>query len=496
MTQRNYQNSRPIDTHRWCNAPEADAWVDELWGNYLSASFDKPHDGRGKPPASTARDQFKVLLLDLFLSWHEDPNQCLGVSHDKANYPVKSRYNALPVTPKLFKLIEELEKKGLIYVMEGHIKNNKEKITTRVWPLNTLVEHFEAAPFKALDIGTLEARETIILRRDVGNKKVLVRYIDIDDPDEPNTDPNMVRAPRLISYMRKRLKAYNELLSDNFIDVACLEEPYIRTRSKDQDAQEPKVLYQRISQHNKRVRRIFNRASFTHGGRLYGGFWQKIGSKLRSAIRIEDEPTVEVDYSAHHIRVAYTNEGLIGPEDPYDLDVVLSDYNGDAALQRSDVKSLTLMALNAKTQGKAIGAFQAKVRKQIEAGERTGEVPKPEFAEALLSLFFQCNPAIEPYMNSDQGIEFMYTDSRISDKIIDHFVKQEIPILSVHDSYLVPAQYENELIEIMNESFHYITGVYNPYIKKEIQTPYQVAQGYLRRREEFKQWREQVDGHR
>jgi len=376
----------------------------------------------------------------------------------------------------------------IVKVLKGHITDKSQRIATRVWPLATLIEHFQSANFHDLQIGELESLEPIILRKDVGTKKELVPYFDPSEAKGKEQSEKVIRANWKIPHMRKRLRAYNELLRESFIDVACLEEPYVRTRAKDQDSRGPKTLYQRISQHNKSVRRIFNRASFEHGGRFYGGFWQRIGSELRSAIRINDEPTVELDYSAHHIRVAYANEGLIGPDDPYDLGEILPEYEGNTALQRKDVKSLTLICMNAKSPSNAFSSFRHRVKEAIEAGERTGEIPSLKLCKKLLNAFIERNPDIEVYMNSDKGIEFMNTDSRVSDRIIDHFVRQRIPILSIHDSYIVPAQYEDELREQMTKAFEDIIEVSNPYITKETHEPYTIAEGYRKRREDFQNW--------
>jgi len=488
MTKRDWRNSRPFNTHRWSYDSDVDAWIDDFWHQHLSTFYNQPKPG--PQPKSSPRDQFKVLMLDLYLCWRDDPEQCLGVSHDKGRYPAESRYNALPLTPSvLFELIRVMRGRKLIKVLPGHTNDEGPNMTTRVWPRDRMIHHFESADFNHLQIGELEGRETIILRKKVGGRQELVPYRDPEEAQGDEDSENVVTADWKIPLMRKRLETYNNLLRESFIDVACLEEPYIRTRAKDQDSRGPKTLYQRISQHNKSVRRMFNRASFEDGGRFYGGFWQRIGSELRSAIRIDDQPTVELDYSAHHIRVAYANEDLLGPDDPYDLGNVLPEYEGNAVLQRKDVKSLTLICMNAKSPREGFSAFRGEVKDAIKAGERTGKVPSPEFCEKLLNAFIERNPEIEAYMNSDKGIKFMNTDSRVSDKIIDHFVQQDIPILCVHDSYIVPAQYEDEMREQMTKAFKLIIKVSNPYIEKEEYGPYTVADGYKRRWDEFQQWK-------
>ena len=43
----------------------------------------------------------------------------------------------------------------------------------------------------------------------------------------------------------------------------------------------------------------------------------------------------------------------------------------------------------------------------------------------------------------------MAIDGRITTQIINHFTDKQIPILTVHDSYVVQSQYEQELLDQM-----------------------------------------------
>ena len=48
------------------------------------------------------------------------------------------------------------------------------------------------------------------------------------------------------------------------------------------------------------LHRVFNRASFSQGGRFYGPWWQNIPSELRADITINGIQTVEMDYPRLH----------------------------------------------------------------------------------------------------------------------------------------------------------------------------------------------------
>ena len=65
-----------------------------------------------------------------------------------------------------------------------------------------------------------------------------------------------------------------------------------------------------IGRHRQRVRRVFNRSSFDHGGRFYGAWWQACPKVWRREIFINDAPTIEQDYSSLHIALLYSRRGV------------------------------------------------------------------------------------------------------------------------------------------------------------------------------------------
>jgi hypothetical protein len=62
-------------------------------------------------------------------------------------------------------------------------------------------------------------------------------------------------------------------------------------------------------------------ASWSHGGRFYGGWWQTIAEEERKAILIDGKPTVERDFTGMHVRMLYKlKTGIDYQDDPYSLD--------------------------------------------------------------------------------------------------------------------------------------------------------------------------------
>ena len=84
--------------------------------------------------------------------------------------------------------------------------------------------------------------------------------------------------------------------------------PFIERKQKKQKGRNRKTKIG-INQSNKRVHRVFNE-SFDRGGRIYGGFWQQIGSEHRRHIRLDGQKVAELDFSGWHIALLYTRKNI------------------------------------------------------------------------------------------------------------------------------------------------------------------------------------------
>ena len=73
---------------------------------------------------------------------------------------------------------------------------------------------------------------------------------------------------------------------------------------------------------------------------------------------------------------------------------------------------------------------------------------------------------------SNAGIELMNLDAKITEDILSYFVNQDIPVLSIHDSYLVPMGMEKLLKEQMQTAFGKVMGIPNVRLKKETHNPW------------------------
>lgn len=164
--------------------------------------------------------------------------------------------------------------------------------------------------------------------------------------------------------------------------------------------------------------------------------------------------------------LAYGLEGLSPPNDPYALNI--SENRLSAKQQRRAVKLLALTAINAKERTTAFKAFRNEMNR-----EQAGADNKISFTDDLLTVllegFLQENPSIAHYLCADKGVELMAIDGNITTKLIEHFTYKNISILTVHDSYIVEFEYEDELIKVMNDACEKELGITGFKIKSEKQ---------------------------
>ncbi len=436
-----------LNIHTWSDHPEINALINRIYTTDFKTGNEKIRNAH-----------LKVILLHLYVIWKLDPTLKTAFRRDVDAYKAASRYNKLHISRTSIDVVDRLletdwieEKKGFFDHRKGSGK------VTRIWPSERLLAEFREAKFGLKDIDVHCQQECIILRDD---EEILIAT---DGPDGTKFKSKRSNIEYVDSAktkkMRKQLMDYNELLSQTFIDIPSLEEPVIRINPNGPD--QPKFLY--VTQSNKFVCRIFNRNSWNKGGRFYGGWWVLCPKEYRKQIFINDSPTNEIDYSGLHIVLLYARMGVdywskVGT-DPYAI--TPPDFLTDKIRAREIAKAMLLVALNAKNDLAAIKAFRNKAKDGTEEKKFSDEQ-----LTTILGALRTKHPLIAADFASDAGIDLMNIDSKITALIIQQFVAKGIPILSVHDSYIVPYGEEDNLEDSMRSAFAQITGVKNVKMKE------------------------------
>ncbi len=392
-----------------------------------------PKRGGAKPKANY-RSQLRVLILDLYVAWKTDPDLSIGVHLSNTAWNTSSRYNALHLSRIMPGLVHRLADQGFIHLSKGSYAGPGAKTnrTARIIAAEPLKKLFREAKFGREHISVYPVKECIIMH---DLKKKEVEYEDTEETHQ----------------MRADLNAYNQLLARTFIDVPDQIVPVIERPIKSGPRQ-GEIARVPICTMDNPVRRIFNRNDWSCGGRFFGGWWQSVGSEFRKRIHINDEPTVEVDYQALHVAILSARHGVDVTGDPYELEEGLVD-GCTPAEQRKLVKALVLMALNAKDRSTACKAF----RQDCSTGSRGKSMTNKELL-GLLDAFTEKHPNLVKDLCSDQGVRLMNTDSQIASRIINFFTRRGIPVLGVHDSFLINYKMAQRLKVAMTATARHSVG--------------------------------------
>jgi len=441
-------HSKPLDVHVWSDHPEINRVVDQVYDGLSDDGRLQISGKSNNAGKASGKVLLKVLLVDLYVAWKTDPILCIGVARGHEAYKVNSRYNALHISSRIKHIIDALRVNGVIDYKGGSYNredSGRGSHTSRIRAAHELREMFSLLDVELYELDLHHKRECIVLNN-----------IDVDEDGEPIKAKSGTKKSKPIEYqdtpateqMRADLTAYNDLLKETYIDIPSLEEPHItRTKSDGQ------VQFVPINQTNKFVRRVFSRGQWDLNGRYYGGWWQQVSKDLRKQITINNKPTVEVDYKGLHVAILSAQKGIQDdPNDRYNLgSQILPQF--DLEEQRAIVKLLVLTAINAETEDSAFSAF----RNDQPTGSPQKKLTNDELS-LLLAAFIDKHPHLSDDLCSDQGIRLMNIDSHITTEVLKASTELKVPILSVHDSYIISVFDVALLLELMREATIKVVG--------------------------------------
>tara|TARA_Y100000593_G_scaffold90822_1_gene178112 strand:- start:1707 stop:3206 length:1500 start_codon:yes stop_codon:yes gene_type:complete len=398
--------SRAFDIHKWSEHKEVKECVDSISKELMKLQSCKTSR------ENLIKKHLKVLIVDLWSAWNQDPKLYIGISRRMADYKINKRYGKLKFGYKsMVKVLDGLEKKKYIEQHIGWLDRNRgigrntKIIATKKLIQKIVKEH----KIKKSHIQKVRNQECLILKDKIDGKNV-----EIDYKDNKNT-----------KRMRNDLIEYNNLLRRTHIYIPNYSSPDIKVNFEDESS--------------KFVRRIFNNKSWKNGGRFYSGWWQRVRSHDRKYIRINNNPVVEIDFSGLHIVILYSMVKIdywnkIG-KDPYDL----SGYGYDMDdCMRSFLKTILLISINEKKGKKKDTTRVVKaVRDQVRTNEDFSWIKDTFDIEKIINDFADYHNPIKKYFYSGLGLDLQYIDSQIASLLINHFTRLDIPVLSVHDSFVI-----------------------------------------------------------
>ena len=178
--------------------------------------------------------------------------------------------------------------------------------------------------------------------------------------------------------------------------------------------------------------RIFSQGSFNEGGRFYSQI-QNLRSETRPYIYLNGEPTIEIDYSSFHPALLYAKvKKPIPAGDAYAIE----------GFERDEVKVAFNVMLN--RTGTAETAHKSIVEYVCDDAAK---------AKALVNAILTKHREIGDSFNTGAGLELQRKDSDIVTKLLTYFVNNNIPIITVHDSAIVPVRHVQALKMLMAEVY-------------------------------------------
>ena len=111
------------------------------------------------------------------------------------------------------------------------------------------------------------------------------------------------------------------------------------------------------------------------------------------------------------------------------------------------------MGINADSDKKAYQAFRISDRK-----DKLGQSLTDVQLGALLDAFIDKHPQFKGVLNTGQALRLMNIDSQIANMVLDHFTEKDIPVLCIHDSFIIQYDKEPELRGILDQATHQVTN--------------------------------------
>ena len=310
------------------------------------------------------------------------------------------------------KLIHKLDDDGYIKLKKGY-RTDKESRISRIWPTEKLLDNFP-----------------------LYHNAVIYDPVEVVELRDDN----------------RNLKEYKDTAKTRNIRTILT-----RVNKVNQSAN---IKFKKRNLHTQ-LTAIFTR-KFSLYGRLHTrryGHYQGLSSDEREEISINNDSVVELDFSGLHPHLLYAKEGIQLDEDPYSI-------VDKRRVARTFLKLILICMLNAKDEliaEKAANYWLYKNHNQRYELNRIGITR----ARPLMTEFRKAHKPIDHYFcyDSETGLRIMNLDSRIALDIVDHFAKKNIPILAIHDSFIVQDKYKNELRQIMENTYEKHTNGFKCKIK-------------------------------
>ncbi len=361
-----------------------------------------------------------ILIVNLI----SNKNKAVSIPMNRNYWADEEQRKFNKASPFIIELIKLLKQKNYINMAIGYI-NEKESRNTRIWSTDKLLDICQKLPEWII---TTPPKEPILLKdwdkKGKNGKKIKAKL-------KPYKDT------RFTLGLRKTIQRVNKINNDADIRI---------------DGFQLSVF----------LRAIF-KGDFNHGGRLYSyghRHFQGFTGEERAGFTINGDPVIEYDFSALHPHLLYAMEGIQLECDPY-LAVI-----NDPKLR--DFMKLTLLRMiNGRSKEDVIKNINYEMNFLERQNKTILNNAGIEDARELVNKFMDAHRPIDKYLcqGEQHGLRVFNKDARITYDIIKHFATREIPILPVHDSFIVQQKFGDQLKHHMRHIYNKKTRGFNCPVK-------------------------------
>ncbi len=362
-----------------------------------------------RAPGVQKRQQFaaciRLIILNLLRAETRSEGLAVGIGTSKQRLDASRRYHPAFMSVDYFVMaMRLLTDQGITYAAAPGYQNDGLAQVARYALTETAKRKLlrNAPPSEAYRVST--ARETVILKDKEGR---LAKYAETERT----------------TAMRNALARINDTIAAAHIGST---RPLVAAFDLDEEHALGTIqLY-----------RVFNNGTFAQGGRFYGGWWQHSRRHFRPLITLNGEATIEADFTGLHPSMLFAKHGLPIPKDPYAL---VRGVDGDATL-RKHAKTTFVAMLNANRGG-------TEEPRNFDSAHYG--MSGKEFQSRVRGAF----PMLPNIFGSGIGLHLQREDSDLAEQVMLHFIDRGIPILPIHDSFIVAQRHENELVQVMADTF-------------------------------------------
>ena len=411
--------------------------MDERVQVVVDALLKSYESGRGVPSKEAYTSIYTAITRQILSSLYQSYNSYKSVSFPRHNrhYGGKNLQNIKFSYRHTMDVYNKLQELNWIVVTAEGVENER---VTRVAAAGDLEQAFKEWGLQWMLPELLPEQDCVELRDVVRNADGTSKRTG----KKKKTDKIHLAVPETeeVQQQRQRLTWINNKLRQHCISIDLSNENLLALEKELAESGEAdRDNYRSLHLQRVQLTRIFSRGEMNLGGRFYRGWWQSIPGKHRPHIRIDGKKTIEVDYSGMSLRIIYALNSMPfkAEDDPYDIG--LDEWTGKSDIRRKPLKKVVNALINDQDGVYRISKSELRLFGETEHS----------FMDKLLTK----HPVLKDRLGSSIGLETQFIDSQIAEAVMIELLKEDIVVLPIHDSFIVPAGYQQYLETAMSHFF-------------------------------------------